>query len=152
MTEHPDRDGRGRFAPGNPGGPGRPRRKVERDYLGRMSDAVSLDDWQRITERAVQDALDGDGAARAWLSRHLLPIPGVKHEPLHRIAADDLPPHPSSALIPTLPHVAPSRRLRRSPCSPLPRAGGAGGGGERRQGEILRFPTPECMEKQSCAR
>ena len=90
MTEQPDRDGRGRFAPGNPGGPGRPRRKVERDYLGRMSDAVSLDDWQRITHRAVQDALDGDGTARAWLSRHLLPIPGVKHEPLHRLAADDL--------------------------------------------------------------
>lgn len=99
MTEQPahgpgdhqeHRDRRGRFAPGNPGGPGRPRRKVERDYLGALSDAVSLTDWKRIAERAVQDAIDGDGAARAWLSRHLLPIPGVKHEPLHRLAADDL--------------------------------------------------------------
>jgi hypothetical protein len=90
MTDRSNRDDLGRFAIGNPGGPGRPRRKVERDYLGALSDAVSLTDWKRITERAVQDALDGDSAARAWLSRHLLPMPGVKHEPLHRLAADDL--------------------------------------------------------------
>lgn len=90
MPDRAARDDRGRFVNGNPGGPGRPRRKVEQDYLGEMSDSVSLADWRRITERAVADALAGDGAARAWLSRHLLPIPGVKHEPLHRLAIDDL--------------------------------------------------------------
>jgi len=52
-------DGRtdnGRFAPGNPGGPGRPRRAIESEYLATLGDAVSLDDWREIVTRAVSDA------------------------------------------------------------------------------------------------
>jgi hypothetical protein len=42
----------GRFAVGNPGGPGRPRRAIEREYLAALSDTVSLGDWREIVERA----------------------------------------------------------------------------------------------------
>ncbi|MBI1900480.1 MAG: hypothetical protein HYS13_05110 [Planctomycetia bacterium] len=66
------RNANGKFAPGNLGGPGRPRRAVERDYLAALSDAVSLDDWKAVVARAVADAKAGDARARDWLSRHVL--------------------------------------------------------------------------------
>jgi hypothetical protein len=61
----------GRFAVGNPGGPGRPRRAVEADYLAALGDAVPLDRWKAIVERAVTDAEQGDAKAREWLSRYV---------------------------------------------------------------------------------
>jgi len=66
------RDENGQFAKGNPGGPGRPRRALERDYLRAMSDVVSADDWGKICERARDDALAGDAKARLWLSKYLV--------------------------------------------------------------------------------
>ena len=73
MTEHgSDRHGNGRFAAGNPGGPGRPTRRIELEYLATLSDSVTLADWSEIVTRAVQDAREGDAAARNWLSKHLL--------------------------------------------------------------------------------
>jgi hypothetical protein len=70
-----DRDSSGRFVPGNPGGPGRPLRRVELDYLKAVRDGCSLDDIRTITMRAVQQAKDGDSRARDWLSRYLLGTP-----------------------------------------------------------------------------
>ena len=67
------RDSNGRFAVGNHGGPGRPRRVVEVEYLDALSDAVGLHDWREIAQRAVSDAKNGDATARAWLTKHLLP-------------------------------------------------------------------------------
>lgn len=66
------RDDNGRFMVGNAGGPGRPRRAVEREYLAALSDAIGLDGWRAIVERAVQDATAGDARARAWLATYLL--------------------------------------------------------------------------------
>lgn len=66
------RDENGRFTAGNPGGPGRPRRAIERQYLAALSDAIPLDEWRAIVSRAVQDAKDGDAKAREWLSRYAL--------------------------------------------------------------------------------
>ena len=66
------RDRHGRFAAGNPGGPGRPRRLVEADYLARISETISSDDWRRIVEKAKDDAINGDWRARAWLSVYLV--------------------------------------------------------------------------------
>lgn len=66
------RERNGRFARGNPGGPGRPRRKIEVEYLATLSDQVSLDDWRKIVRQAVDDAISGDAQARRWLSQHLL--------------------------------------------------------------------------------
>jgi hypothetical protein len=62
------RDGNGRFAAGNPGGPGRPRRAVEHEYMATLTEAVTLDDWREVVERAREDAKGGDARARQWLS------------------------------------------------------------------------------------
>ena len=86
----PDRDRRGRFAPGNAGGPGRPRRRTEADYLAALSDQVPLDAWSQIVERAVGDAIAGDAKARDWLSKHLLPTPTAGTTPLHDGAVQSL--------------------------------------------------------------
>lgn len=67
------RDARGRFATGNGGGPGRPSREVETDYLSGMRAQVSPEDWNRIVRRAVSDAKRGGASAREWLSKYLLP-------------------------------------------------------------------------------
>lgn len=61
----------GKFLPGNPGGPGRPPRLVERDYLLALSDACPLDRWQHIVEKAIRQAEGGDAQARAWLAKYL---------------------------------------------------------------------------------
>jgi hypothetical protein len=42
------RDRRGRFTTGNLGGPGRPRRTIERQYLAALSEEVSLDAWREV--------------------------------------------------------------------------------------------------------
>ena len=72
MAKTNGRNRNGTFAVGNPGGPGRPRRAVERDYLAAFGDALSLDDWRAIVGKAVADAKEGDAKAREWLSRYTL--------------------------------------------------------------------------------
>jgi hypothetical protein len=62
----------GRFASGNPGGPGRPRLAVERDYLRALSDACPIVVWEKIVKKAVVQAQTGDAGARAWLGKYLL--------------------------------------------------------------------------------
>ena len=65
-------DERGRFAVGNSGGPGRPRRAIEREYLRVLSDAVSLDDWREVVARAVESAKAGDDKSRDWLAKYVI--------------------------------------------------------------------------------
>ncbi len=67
-----DRDEAGRFAAGNKGGPGRPRRAIESTYLATLGDVVGIDDWAAIVRRAVEDAKQGDSQSRQWLSRYVL--------------------------------------------------------------------------------
>src|SRR5215468_6755002 len=69
------RDIRGRFAVGNNGGPGRPRRAMERDYLVALANAVPMDRWQAIVQRAIDDAEQGDPKAREWLAGYLVGRP-----------------------------------------------------------------------------
>jgi hypothetical protein len=84
---HGYRDRQGRFQLGNPGGPGRSRRAVERNYLETLSETVSLDDWREIVQAAVEDAKHGDPKARDWLCRYLL---GQKPLTLTDLAADEV--------------------------------------------------------------
>ena len=79
-----DRHHNGQFAAGNPGGPGRPRRAVEREYMAVIGDTVTPDDWKRIVQRARDDALAGDAKARDWLAKFLL---GEKPPTLLSLAA-----------------------------------------------------------------
>jgi hypothetical protein len=44
---------------------------VEADYLAALGDAVPLDRWRAIVERAVTDAENGDAKAREWVSRYV---------------------------------------------------------------------------------
>lgn len=66
------RDKRGRFVKGHEGGPGRPKRATEQDYLAALSEAVGIDAWREVVARALEDAKAGDGKARDWLSKHLI--------------------------------------------------------------------------------
>jgi hypothetical protein len=82
------RDEKGKFVVGNSGGPGRPPRATERDYLIALSLSCSTDDWQEIVTKAVDDAKDGDAKARAWLAGYLVGEPGSRGEMLHAIAVE----------------------------------------------------------------
>ena len=66
------RDGNGRFTAGNSGGPGRPTRRKEEEYLAALTDAVTIADWKKIVTKARDDAMEGDHQARQWLSRLLI--------------------------------------------------------------------------------
>ena len=81
-----ERNGKGQFAEGNAGGPGRPRRAVEREYLAALSESVTLDDWREIVKAALAAAKQGDGKARDWLCRYLI---GEKPLTLTDLAADE---------------------------------------------------------------
>jgi hypothetical protein len=81
------RDDKGRYLPGHPGGPGRPRRAVEQEYLAVLADAVPLRLWKEIVARAVRDAIAGDPMSRRWIGEHLL---GRKPESLTALAASEL--------------------------------------------------------------
>jgi len=81
MAKANGRCDRGKFAPGNPGGPGRPRRAVEREYVAVLSDVVTVDVWRDVVTRAVEDAKAGNARARDWLSRYVLGA-----EPLNLLA------------------------------------------------------------------
>ena len=78
------RDNNGRFKKGNPGGPGRPPRSTELDYLASLSEGVPKELWMEIIHEAVTRAKSGDAKARDWISRYLLPRDKGNH--LHELA------------------------------------------------------------------
>ena len=53
MKHEIDRDHMGRFAAGNSGGPGRPKRQAEEDYLQTLSERVPLALWAEIVDKAA---------------------------------------------------------------------------------------------------
>ena len=84
------RTGAGKFAAGNPGGPGRPRRETERDYLRVTIDAVPLDLWRQIVESTVTAAGQGDRHAREFLASYLLGRAEGVASTLHSLAVEEL--------------------------------------------------------------
>lgn len=72
MASENGRGAGGRFAPGNAGGPGRPRRAVEREYLAALADELTIDRWRRIIRSTIDAAENGDPKAREWLARYAL--------------------------------------------------------------------------------
>ena len=68
MTEAIEKDTRGRFAPGNRGGPGRPRKEYEASRQAVVFRSVSDETVARILDVLVTAALQGDvSAAKAVL-------------------------------------------------------------------------------------
>ena len=80
-AQNTERNSNGTFAPGNSGGPGRPPRATERQYMTVVMEACDLDTWKAIVDRAVKDAQAGDSTARAWLASYLLGKPSKKLQP-----------------------------------------------------------------------
>jgi hypothetical protein len=90
MKTESGRDAGGRFAPGNPGGQGRPRRETERAYVAAMADAVPPDTWRAIVAVAAASAFQGDRHAREWLSAYLMGMPEGRAITLHALAVQEL--------------------------------------------------------------
>lgn len=76
------RDSNGRFTPGHPGGPGRPPRAIEDEYLRAMASVVDAEAWESIIKKATEQAINGDSKARTFLASYLLgqPIARVADE------------------------------------------------------------------------
>lgn len=65
-------DGRGRFKPGNPGGPGNPQIRKLAEYKKAIHQAVKLKDLKEVIQKLLELAKDGDvQAARLILERCL---------------------------------------------------------------------------------
>jgi len=80
-----DRDARGRFAPGNSGGPGRPPAASVHLHRAALVNAVTPDDIRAVARMLVDRALEGDvGAAKLLMER--LFGPPVAADVLERIA------------------------------------------------------------------
>jgi stage V sporulation protein SpoVS len=77
VIEH---DGRGKFAKGNRGGPGRPKKEREEKFYEILVTSVSASDWQAIISKAVDQAKRGDAVARKWLADYLIGPPIEKKE------------------------------------------------------------------------
>jgi hypothetical protein len=70
------RDEHGRFVKGEyQGGPGRPPRAVEESYLQTLQRVTSLDQWEAIVRKAIEQAKKGDNLARKWLGDYLMGAP-----------------------------------------------------------------------------
>lgn len=79
----------GKFAPGNQGGPGRPRLETEREYLRVLMAACPVSAWEKIVEKAVSDAEDGCHKAREWLAGYLIGSAGKAEISLTDIVVED---------------------------------------------------------------
>lgn len=70
-------DSKGKFAVGNPGGPGRPGRGIEQQYLDVFFAIVTPQRWGEVVTVALEDATNGSVTARRhgreWLSRIIVP-------------------------------------------------------------------------------
>lgn len=73
-----ERNEKGQFVKGNSGGPGRSKRSREERYHEITMTACTFADWQRIVEKAVKQAKNGNQQARFWLAGYLIGPPRQK--------------------------------------------------------------------------
>ncbi len=74
------RDKNGRFVKGNGGGPGRPKKEREVEYYRILQFRCTPDRWQKIIDKALEQAERGDAAARKWLADYLIGPPVERKE------------------------------------------------------------------------
>lgn len=90
-TNGTKRNGSGQFVKGHAGGPGRPPRKVEDDYLAKFRKACTPAAFAKATKRLLKIATGDDdkAAVSAWkaLAAYCLPSP----ERLLRLDLEDVP-------------------------------------------------------------
>jgi len=83
-----ERNGDGRFAKGNSGGPGRPSKKREERFYGITLRACTFKDWREIVKTAVRQAKTGDTMARKFLADYIIGPPAQR---LALTGADGVP-------------------------------------------------------------
>lgn len=71
----PDRDARGRFRKGNPGGPGNPMAKKVGRLRAELIRSVTLAEVRKIAKGLIQAAIDGDVSAAKLLFDRLFGPP-----------------------------------------------------------------------------
>lgn len=81
-----DRDSRGRFTPGNAGGPGNPLGGKVARLRAALIEAVSEDDIRAIAHGLIEQAKDGDIAAAKELLNRTLGKP-TEHDLIERLEA-----------------------------------------------------------------
>jgi hypothetical protein len=69
------RNGKGQFAPGNPGGPGRPTKLVEGDYRDAVREAVTVADLCAVLKSLTGKAKRGDVQAAKLLLSYTVGLP-----------------------------------------------------------------------------
>lgn len=62
--------GKGQFKPGHKGGPGRPKKQFT--YQEILQQNCTKEDWTKIVQKAVRQALKGDAFARNFLAKYLI--------------------------------------------------------------------------------
>ncbi len=67
-----EREPNGQFAKGHSGNVGNTRASYKTDMLAVIREAVTAEDWEAITHRAVTDARAGDKDARQWLANYTI--------------------------------------------------------------------------------
>lgn len=74
VAEQSSRNARGHFAPGNPGGPGRPPKavQIERRVLSIIAGALTDEDWANMSQAMAKKASEGNISAVSLLFRTLL--------------------------------------------------------------------------------
>ena len=76
-----ERDANGRFIKGASGNPtGRAPREREERYYKILTQTVTFADWERIVQKAVDQAKRGDPIARKWLTDYLIGPPVERKE------------------------------------------------------------------------
>lgn len=69
-----ERNVKGQFLPGTSGNAtGRPKQRAQ--YLDTLKKSLTLEKWQEIVDRAIEDAIKGDRYARDWISGYILGKP-----------------------------------------------------------------------------
>jgi hypothetical protein len=75
MTADYNRRPNGKFGPGNDGGPGRPKREIEAEYLNATVAAVSIEDWAKVVQAMLNFAKSGNVQAATWLANYIVGRP-----------------------------------------------------------------------------
>jgi len=79
------RDIKGRFIKGNrhsKGNAGGRPMNYAADYMERMRERLTLDEWDAVISKAIEQAKDGDNRARTWLASY------VMGQPVQQVIAD----------------------------------------------------------------
>jgi hypothetical protein len=74
------REKNGHFAKGNGGGPGRPKKEREEEYLKILWSILTPARWKVVVKKLLLDAEGGDDKARKLLFDHALGLPIQKLE------------------------------------------------------------------------